>query len=111
MNPREAKRRVAGKKVSDTKRRSETDGVKTGEIFERLQAVISKRLLSEGEISPGIRTVVVMKNGMLQRFPVRLLSETKGMIPGLNSNNLRDERGDIKDFQRPRGPAAPFEAC
>jgi hypothetical protein len=36
--------------------------------------------------------VAIVKNGILQYVPVRPLRETKGMIRGLSSKDLRDER-------------------
>ncbi|TMI57123.1 hypothetical protein E6H14_07760 [Candidatus Bathyarchaeota archaeon] len=93
MKPRKAKQRIAGKKVFDAKKRSETEGVKQVKYSKRLHAGISKRLLPESEISPWHRTAVIMKNGILLEVPVRPLSETRGMIPGLNNKGLRD-KGD-----------------
>jgi len=93
MKPRKAKQRIAGKKVFDAKKRSETEGVKQVKYSKRIHAGISKRLLPESEISPWHRTAVIMKNGILLEVPVRPLSETKGMIPRLNNKGLRDKGG------------------
>ncbi len=66
--------------------------MQTVKVSKKYQLVIPERLRQEAGIRPGDRMVAVVKNGILQYVPVRPLRETKGMITGLNSKNLRDEQ-------------------
>ena len=45
----------------------------------------------EAHIRPGDKMVAIAKHGILQYVPVRPLSKTKGMVPGLDVKGLRDE--------------------
>ncbi len=60
-------------------------------VSKRYQVPIPKMLRRETGIRPGDRMVVIVKNGILQYVPVRAMRETKGMIPGLTNEDLRDE--------------------
>lgn len=61
-------------------------------VSRKYQVVIPEKLRREAGIKPGDRMVAIVKNGILQYVPVRPLRETKGMIRGLNTKHLRDER-------------------
>ena len=57
----------------------------------KYQVVIPEKLRREAHIKPGDRMVAIAKHGILQYVPVRPLKDTKGMIPGLDTRDLRDE--------------------
>ena len=57
----------------------------------KYQVVIPEKLRQEANIKPGDKMVAIAKHGILQYVPVRSLKETKGMVKGLNSADLRDE--------------------
>ena len=52
----------------------------------------AEKLRSEAGIKPGDRMVAILKSGVLMYVPVRPLRSTKGMIKGLDTRHLRDER-------------------
>ena len=62
--------------------------METVKVSKKYQVVIPEKLRQEA----GDKMVAIVKNGILQYVPVRPLRETKGMIPGLSSKDLRDER-------------------
>ena len=57
----------------------------------KYQVVIPEKLRQEANIKPGDKMVAIAKHGILQYVPVRSLRETKGMVKGLDSADLRDE--------------------
>jgi len=65
--------------------------MQTVKVSKKYQVVIPEELRTETGIKPDDKMVVVAKNGILQYLPVRPISETKGMIKGLSTRNLRDE--------------------
>jgi len=60
-------------------------------VSRKYQVVIPEKLRREAHIKPGDRMVAIAKHGILQYVPVRPLKDTKGMIPGLDTRDLRDE--------------------
>ncbi len=60
-------------------------------VSKKYQVPIPEKLRRETGIKPGDRMVAIVKNGILQYVPVRAMRETKGMIPGLTNEDLRDE--------------------
>jgi len=66
--------------------------MQTVKVSKRYQVVIPEDVRREAGIKPGDRMVAIAKGGVLQYVPVRPISETKGMIKGLSTRNLRDER-------------------
>jgi len=61
-------------------------------VSKKFQVVIPEKLRLEAGIKPGDKMVAIVKNGILQYVPVRPLRSTRGMIKGLDTKNLRDER-------------------
>ncbi len=61
-------------------------------VSRKYRVVIPKKLRREAEIKPGQRMVALVKNGLLQYIPFRPIRETKGMVEGLDTKHLRDER-------------------
>lgn len=66
--------------------------METVKVSKKYQVVIPEKLRQESGIKAGDKMVAVVKHGILHYIPVRPLPETKGMIPGLDTKNLRDER-------------------
>ena len=60
-------------------------------VSRKYQVVIPEKIRREAHIEPGDKMVAIAKHGILQYVPVRPLKETKGMILGLDTKNLRDE--------------------
>jgi len=60
-------------------------------VSRKYQVVIPEKLRQEANIKPGDKMVAIAKHGILQYVPVRSLRETKGMVEGLDSADLRDE--------------------
>ena len=60
-------------------------------MSKKYQVVIPERLRQEANIRPGDEMMAIAKHGILQYVPIRSIKETKGMIKGLDSTNLRDE--------------------
>jgi len=65
--------------------------METVKVSRKYQVVIPEKLRREAHIRPGDRMVAIAKHGILQYVPVRPLKDTKGMIPGLDTRDLRDE--------------------
>ncbi len=66
--------------------------MENAKVSKKYQVVIPEKLRREAGIKPGDRMVAIVKNGILQYVPVQPLRETKGIIKGLNTKDLRDER-------------------
>ena len=60
-------------------------------VSKKYKVVIPEKLHEEAGIHAGDRMVAILKNGILLYVPVRPLRESKGMIRGLDTRNLRDE--------------------
>jgi len=65
--------------------------METVTVSKKYQVVIPEKLRKDAKIRPGDKMVAIAKHGVLQYVPVRSLKETKGMVRGLDSKNLRDE--------------------
>ena len=65
--------------------------METVRVSKKYQVVIPEKLREEAGIHAGDRMMAILKNGILQYVPVRPLRETKDMIRGLDTRNLRDE--------------------
>lgn len=57
--------------------------------------VIPEKVRKEAKIKPGDKMVAITKHGIIRYIPVRPLKDTKGFIPGLDTNELRDEYDGI----------------
>ena len=60
-------------------------------VSKKYKVVIPEKLREEAGIHAGDRMVAILKNGILLYVPVRPLRESKGMIRGLDTRDLRDE--------------------
>ena len=69
--------------------------LETVTVSKKYQIVIPEKLRKKSGIKPGDKMVAITKHGILQYIPVRPLSETEGFIPGLDTENLRDESDRI----------------
>jgi AbrB family looped-hinge helix DNA binding protein len=65
--------------------------METVKVSKKYQVVIPEKLREQAKIRPGDMMVAIAKHGILQYIPVRSMSETKGMIKGLDIVGLRDE--------------------
>ncbi|MGP8075018.1 MAG: AbrB/MazE/SpoVT family DNA-binding domain-containing protein [Thermoplasmata archaeon] len=66
--------------------------METVTVSSKYQVVIPEKLRRHARIHPGDKMAAIVKHGILYYVPVRPLSETKGMAPGLTARNLRDKR-------------------
>jgi len=69
--------------------------METVTVSKKYQVVIPEKLRKEAKIKPGDKMVAITKHGIIQYIPVRPLKETKGFIPGLDTEELRDESDRI----------------
>ena len=60
-------------------------------VSKKYQVVIPKGIRREAGIKPGDRMAVIVKHGIIHYVPVRSMEATKGMVPGLDTRDLRDE--------------------
>jgi AbrB family looped-hinge helix DNA binding protein len=67
--------------------------METVKVSKKYQVVIPEKLREEAHIKPGDMMVAIAKHGILQYVPVHPIKKTKGMIVGLDTNELRDETG------------------
>ncbi|MDG6980932.1 MAG: AbrB/MazE/SpoVT family DNA-binding domain-containing protein [Nitrososphaerota archaeon] len=69
--------------------------METVKVSSKYQVVIPEKIRQEAGIKPGDRMVAITKHGILQYVPMRPLSKTKGMVPGLDTAGLRDETDHV----------------
>jgi AbrB family looped-hinge helix DNA binding protein len=65
--------------------------METVKVSRKYQVVIPEKLREEAHIKPGDKMVAIAKHGILQYVPVRPLNKTKGMVLGIDTNELRDK--------------------
>jgi len=65
--------------------------METVKVSRKYQVVIPEKLRKEAHIKPGDKMVAIAKHGILQYVPVRPIKNTKGFVPGLDTESLRDE--------------------
>jgi AbrB family looped-hinge helix DNA binding protein len=65
--------------------------METVTVSRKYQIVIPEKLRQAANIKPGDKMVAIAKHGILQYVPVRPLEQTRGMIPGLDTKELRDK--------------------
>ncbi len=65
--------------------------METVKVSKKYQVVIPEKLREAANIKPGDKMFAIAKHGILQYVPVRSLGETKGMIKGMDSADIRDE--------------------
>lgn len=61
-------------------------------VSPRYQLLIPEGVRQEIHIRPGDRMAAIVKHGILCYVPLRPFDQTKGMTPGLNTQDLRDRR-------------------
>ena len=65
--------------------------METVKVSKKYQVVIPESIRKEAGIKPGDKMIAISKHKILHYIPVRSLKDTKGMTPGLNTKDLRDE--------------------
>lgn len=60
-------------------------------VSKKYQVVIPERIRREARIKPGDKMAVIVKHSILHYVPIRPIEATKGLVPGLNTKELRDE--------------------
>ena len=60
-------------------------------VSKKYEVVIPEKLRKEAKIKPGDKMVAITKHGIIQYIPVCSIKETKGLISGLDVQELRDE--------------------
>jgi AbrB family looped-hinge helix DNA binding protein len=69
--------------------------METVTVSKKYQIVIPEKLRKRAGIRPGDKMVAITKHGIIQYIPVRQIKDTEGFIPGLDTENLRDESDRI----------------
>jgi AbrB family looped-hinge helix DNA binding protein len=65
--------------------------METVTVSKKYQIVIPEKLRRKAGIKPGDKMVAITKHGIIQYIPVHPIKDTEGFIPGLDTENLRDE--------------------
>ena len=65
--------------------------METVKVSKKYQVVIPESIRKKAGIKPGDKMIAISKHKILHYIPVRSLKGTKGMTPGLNTKDLRDE--------------------
>ena len=65
--------------------------METVKVSKKYQVVIPEKLRREAGIKPGDKMIAISKHKILHYIPVRSLKDTKGMTPGLDTEELCDE--------------------
>ena len=60
-------------------------------VSSKYQVIIPENVRKEAGIKPGDKMAVIVKHGIIHYVPIKPLEATKGMVPGLDTKNLRDE--------------------
>ena len=62
-----------------------------GTVSPKYQIVIPKEVRQSAGIKPGQRLMIYNKNNVIYLIPEVPVSQLRGICPGLDSSNLRDE--------------------
>jgi len=65
--------------------------METVKVSKKYQVVIPEKLRKEAGIKPGDKMIAISKHKILHYIPVRPIRDSKGMTPGLDTIDLRDE--------------------
>ena len=65
--------------------------METVKVSKKYQVVIPEKIRKEAGIKPGDKMIAISKHRVLHYVPVRSIKETKGITPGLDTKDLRDE--------------------
>jgi AbrB family looped-hinge helix DNA binding protein len=60
-------------------------------VSSKYQVIIPERVRKEAGIKPGDRMAVIVKHNIIHYVPIKPLEATKGIVSGLDTNDLRDE--------------------
>ena len=69
--------------------------METVTVSRKYQVVIPQKLREAAKIKPGDKMVAIARHGILEYVPVRTMKDSKGMIKGIDSSNIRDETDRI----------------
>lgn len=61
-------------------------------VSKKYQVVIPEKVRKTAGIKPGDKMLVIVKHGIIHYVPVRAIKDTKGWLPGLDTEDLRDEQ-------------------
>jgi AbrB family looped-hinge helix DNA binding protein len=65
--------------------------METVKVSKKYQVVIPEKIRKEAGIKPGDKMIAISKHKILHYVPVRAIRDTKGITPGLDTKDLRDE--------------------
>jgi AbrB family looped-hinge helix DNA binding protein len=65
--------------------------METVKVSKKYQVVIPEKIRKEAGIKPGDKMIAISKHKILHYVPVRTIRDTKGITPGLDTKDLRDE--------------------
>ncbi len=60
-------------------------------VSSKYQVMIPEKVRKAAGIKPGDRMAIIVKHNIIHYIPIKPLEATKGMVPGLESSDLRDE--------------------
>lgn len=60
-------------------------------VSSKYQVIIPEKVRREAGIKPGDRMAVIVKHRIIHYVPIKPLEATKGIVPGLDTRDLRDE--------------------
>ena len=63
-------------------------------ISSKYQVVIPREIRKQFDLIPGRRIIFVPDNGTLRVIVVRSIKEARGMLKGMNTDNIREEIDD-----------------
>ncbi|MHB1907248.1 MAG: AbrB/MazE/SpoVT family DNA-binding domain-containing protein [Nitrososphaerales archaeon] len=65
--------------------------METVKVSKKYQVVIPEKIRKEAGIKPGDKMIAISKHKILHYVPVRTIRDAKGITPGLDTTDLRDE--------------------
>lgn len=65
--------------------------METVKVSKKYQVVIPEKIRKEAGIKPGDKMIAISKHKVLHYVPIKSIKDTKGITPGLDTKDLRDE--------------------
>jgi AbrB family looped-hinge helix DNA binding protein len=65
--------------------------METVKVSKKYQVVIPEKIRKEAGIKPGDKMIAISKHRVLHYVPVRAIKDTRGIVLGLDTKDLRDE--------------------
>jgi len=69
--------------------------METVTVSKKYQVVIPEKIRKVSGIKPGDKMIAISKHKVLHYVPVKSIKDSKGITPGLDTRDLRDETDSV----------------